>query len=363
MTRMKLVIVVGARPNFIKVAPFMDRAKTYRSISVILVHTGQHYDEHMSKTFFGEFDIPRPHYNLGVGSGGHALQTARIMERLEPVMLKEKPDVVLVFGDINSTLAGALVASKLAIPITHVEAGMRCYDKTVPEEINRVLTDHLSSVLFCSTKHAVQNLKKEGLTKHVYNVGDIMYDAFLKHVAKAEQVSPILAKLKLQAKAYHVLTVHRPVNTDNPKRLRAILSALKKSGERIIFPVHPRTLQSLKTLSLNKKKYPSVSFIDPLSYSDILMLVSKATTLLTDSGGLQKEAYWLKTPCITLREETEWQETVRDGWNTVVGVDEKAIVDALKTFRPTSKQHDYFGDGATAKKILDTLLSIYGKKR
>lgn len=351
---MKLLLVIGTRPNFIKVAPLVEEFKKYRKIKSILVHTGQHYDYEMSQVFFRDFNIPKPNYNLGVGSFSHACQMAKVIEKLERVVLKEKPDKIMVFGDVNSTLAGALVAAKLDIPVAHVEAGLRSYDKAMPEEINRLLTDHVSELLFCPTENAVKNLRKEGIKKGLaYNVGDIMYDALLGARNKIKK-SKILKKLNLTPKSYILMTVHRASNTDNLENLKKIIIAVGKSREKIIFPIHPRTRKQLKKIKLSK--FENLEIIKPVSYLDMLALEKDAKKILTDSGGIQKEAYWLKVPCITLRKETEWIETVKDGWNILTGVNEAKILKAIKTFNPNKKQKNYFGKGDTAKKIIKIIL-------
>ena len=325
-------------------------------MEMILVHTGQHYDFEMSQVFFQELKIPKPDYNLGVGSGSHARQTAKIMEKLEPVILRENPGLVIVVGDVNSTLAGALTAAKLNIPLTHIEAGLRSYDKTMPEEINRVLTDHISDFLFCPTETAVKNLKKEGITRGVYNVGDIMYDTLMISKLKIQK-SKLLEKVGLKPKQYLLLTVHRASNTDNLDNLRKIVMAVKESGEKIVFPVHPRTKKQLKKLKIKNLKF---KIIAPQSYFNMLVLEKNAKKILTDSGGVQKEAYWMKVPCITTRDETEWVETVKSGWNILTGVDEKKIKKAIKYFQPQKTQESWYGKGQAAKKILPILSKIYG---
>jgi len=354
--KLKFLIVVGARPNFIKIAPLFEEFKNYKNIKPVLVHTGQHYDYEMSQIFFQDLDIPTPDYNLGVGSGSHAYQTAEAMKRLEPALLKEKPDLVIVVGDVNSTLAGALAAVKLHIPVAHIEAGLRSFDISIPEEINRVLTDHISDFLFCPTKTAVKNLKKEGITKGVYFTGDIMYDAFLKNIKIAQKKSKIFQKLGLKPKTYLLLTLHRPSNVDNLDNLKKILKAVGESGEKIIFPVHPRTKKQLKKLKLKIENY-KLKIITPQGYLDMLVLEKNAKKILTDSGGIQKEAYWLKVPCIILRKKTEWVETVKDGCNILVGRDKNKIQKAIKFFNPRKKQHKYFGDGKTAKRIVKSLIN------
>jgi UDP-N-acetylglucosamine 2-epimerase (non-hydrolysing) len=355
-TKIKILTIVGTRPNFIKISPLFKEFRNHKIINPILVHTGQHYDFEMSQIFFQDLKIPKPNYNLGVGSDSHAWQTAKIMEKLEPVLLKEKPNLVIVVGDVNSTLAGALTAAKLHIPVAHIEAGLRSFDKKMPEEINRILTDHISDFLFCPTKNAVENLTKEGIKKGIYEVGDIMYDTFLKNIQIAQKNSKVLKKLKLKPKNYFLLTLHRPQNVDNPENLKKILRAVRESREKIIFPVHPRTKNSLKQVSeLTMKQYNNVSFIGPLGYLEMLTLEKNSKKILTDSGGIQKEAYWLKVPCITLRKETEWKETVKAGWNILVGYDKNKILWAIKHFSPKRRWPKYFGNGKAAKKILKIL--------
>ena len=358
--KIKILILFGARPNFIKIAPLIEEFKKYKTFNLVLVHTGQHYNYEMSQLFFQDLKIPEPDYNLGVGSGSHAKQTAKIMEKLEPIVLKEKPNLVIVVGDVNSTLAGALTAAKLYIPVAHIEAGMRSYDKTMPEEINRVLTDHISDFLFCPTKTAVKNLEKEAFKKGVYNVGDIMYDAFLKNIKIAEMKSNILQKVNLKAKEYILLTIHRASNTDNLGNLKKIITALEESGEKIIFPIHPRTKKQLKKLSL-KIKNCKLKIISPIGYLDMLILEKNAKKILTDSGGVQKEAYWLRVPCITLRNATEWVETLKKSWNILVGTEKKKIIKAIKRPLPKRPQRKYFGNGKTARIIIKIILNSYGK--
>jgi len=354
--RSKFLIVAGARPNFVKIAPLFEGFKKYKTIKPILVHTGQHYDFEMSQVFFRELKIPKPDYNLNVGSGSHAWQTAKIMEKLEPIILKEKPNLVIVVGDVNSTLAGALVAAKLHIPVAHIEAGLRSFDMTMPEEINRHLTDHISDFLFCPTKTAVENLKKEGIKKGVYNAGDVMYDTFQKFQKLAlSQIegSKILKRFNLEPKDYLLLTLHRPANVDNLNNLKKILEAIQESGEKTVFPIHPRTEKQLKKLKIENCK---LKIVNPVGYLDMLYLEKNAKKILTDSGGVQKEAYWLKVPCITLRKETEWVETVKNGWNVLVGTNKEKIIRAVKNFNPKRKQQKHFGSGRSAKKIVKILI-------
>ena len=362
--KVKILIVAGARPNFIKIAPLIEEIKKHPQMRYVLVHTGQHYDFEMSQIFFQDLKIPKPDYNLGVGSGTHAWQTAKIMERLEPLILKENPDLVIVVGDVNSTLAGALTAAKLNIPVAHIEAGVRSFDFSMPEEINRVLTDRISTFLFCPTKTAVENLKREGIKKGVYNVGDIMYDTFLKYIKIAQTKSQILKRLNLKPKTYLLLTLHRPSNVDNPDNLQRILEAVGKSGEKIVFPVHPRTKKQLKKLKrLSTFQLANFQFIDPVSYINMLCLEKNAKKIITDSGGVQKEAYWAKVPCITLRNTTEWVETVKTNWNILVGENKNKLIKVIKSFQPNKKQFSFFGNGKASEKILKILLYHLNKLR
>ena len=357
---MRILIIVGARPNFIKIAPLMKEIKKYRQIESILVHTGQHYDFEMSQVFFQELKIPKPDYNLEVRSNSHAWQTAKIMLKLEPVVLKEKPDLIFVIGDVNSTLAGALVGAKLNIKIAHIEAGPRTYEKDMPEEINRVLVDHISDLLFCPTKISIENLKEEGIKKGVYNVGDIMYDSFLKNIKIALKKSKILEELRIKPKFYYLATVHRAENTNNKARLKNIVEAFCELGN-IVFPCHPRTKKYLKKYKLWDKLNKKIEIIKPVKYLDMLLLEKNAKKILTDSGGIQKEAYWLKVPCITLMNNTGWPETVKDGWNTLTGTDKEKIIRAVQYFNPRGCHHNYYGKGESAFKIIEIILREYEK--
>lgn len=326
------------------------------------MHTGQHYDYNMSPIFFKELSIPKPDYNLGVGSGSHGEQTARMIIEIEKVLVKEKPDLVLVYGDTNSTMAGAIVAAKMNIPLAHVEAGLRSYDREMPEEINRVVTDHLSDLLFCPTETAVENLKKEGITEGVFNTGDVMYDAIvtyrkLAHHSFSEGGSKILKNLNLKPKTYLYATVHRAENTDKKENLGNIVQAFSESAETIVFPSHPRTKKMLNKFNLALSD--NVKIIDPVGYLDNLVLLGNAKKILTDSGGIQKEAYFLKIPCITLRNETEWVETVQDGWNVLVGADKEKILNMVEIFNPKRKQTAKFGDGNAAEKIIAVISSNF----
>ncbi|MFI5348162.1 MAG: non-hydrolyzing UDP-N-acetylglucosamine 2-epimerase [Elusimicrobiota bacterium] len=349
---MKILTVVGARPQFIKAAALSRELR--RAHREILVHTGQHYSGNMSDIFFKELDLPAPDYNLGVGSGGHGVQTGRMLARIETVLLKERPDCVLVYGDTNSTLAGALAAVKLHIPVVHVEAGLRSFNRGMPEEINRILTDQASTLLFCPSRTAAANLRKEGIVAGVHIVGDIMQDALLFAARKAARRSAVLQKLGLEPGGYLLATVHRAENTDDPVRLRRILSALRTlaKGEPVIFPVHPRTKKQMRALGAGHGR---VRMIAPVGYLDMIMLERSARLILTDSGGVQKEAYWLEVPCLTLRDETEWVETVPSGWNRLVGANEQDIVRAARAARRPAAHPHLYGDGRSARRCASLL--------
>ncbi|GIV96198.1 MAG: UDP-N-acetyl glucosamine 2-epimerase [Herpetosiphonaceae bacterium] len=315
---MKIVTVVGARPQFIKAAAVSRILRSTPGLNEILVHTGQHYDENMSDVFFEELNIPRPDYHLGIGSGSHGAQTGRMLEAIEQVLLAERPNWVLVYGDTNSTLAGALAAAKLHIPVAHVEAGLRSFNRKMPEEINRVLTDHAADLLFAPTEAAVENLRREGIPgERVIFVGDVMYDAALYFGTRAEQRSDVLARLGLKAQNYVLATIHRAENTDNADRLRDIVSGLVDLAHDIavVLPLHPRTRGALQREGLLDKAIGPICLIDPVGYLDMIMLEKHARLIITDSGGVQKEAFFYRVPCITLRNETEWTELVTLGWN------------------------------------------------
>jgi UDP-GlcNAc3NAcA epimerase len=353
---MKIVSIVGARPQFIKCAPLSRELR--KDHSEILVHTGQHYDPEMSEIFFTELNIPPPDYHLGVGSGTHGTQTGQILAGVEEILLREKPALVIVYGDTNSTLGGALAAVKLHIPVAHVEAGLRSFDRTMPEEINRVVTDHVSELLFCPTETAVENLRKEGITNGVALVGDVMVDALTYNRDIAMERSTVVGRLGLTPGSYLVMTVHRPSNTDSEENMRHILQAVERSGKNVVFPVHPRTRRYLGEHGLWDKLPDQMICTGPLGYLDMLRLMDDAAKVLTDSGGVQKEAYILGIPCITLRDTTEWVETVEDGWNVLVGADEEAILSAIHTFTPTSEQRDVFGPPDASRRIAEIIRSI-----
>jgi len=360
---MKILTIVGARPQFIKAAP-VSQAIRNAGHTEFLVHTGQHYDYGMSQVFFDELRIPQPDANLAIGSGAHGQQTGQMLMRLEQVIQEERPDCVLVYGDTNSTLAGALAAVKLQVPVAHVEAGLRSFNRSMPEEHNRVLVDHCADLLFCPTQTAVNLLTTEGITHGVHLVGDTMYDAVLQFVELARQQSTILATLDLDPKHYLLATVHRPYNTDEPNNLRAILAAFAELDEPVIFPVHPRTRKKISELELDIahpdriRPFRNPHFVDPIGYLDMLMLEQNARLILTDSGGIQKEAFFFAVPCITLRPETEWVETVETGWNVLVDADPAKIVNAvLSQGWPTGTPPAVFGDGQASERIVEILQS------
>ena len=344
---MKIISIVGARPQFIKCAPLSKELRKTNEEKII--NTGQHYDLEMSEIFFKELDIPHPDYNLGIGSGTHGEQTGRMLIDIEKILMHEKPDFVQVYGDTNSTIAGALAASKIGIRVAHVEAGLRSFDRSMPEEINRILTDHISSLLFCPTPQAVTNLKNEGIVSGVHMVGDVMQDALLTYSAAAGKVSNILTKLDLNVNEYFVITVHRPGNTDNKENLRSIIEALKRFERKVVFPVHPRTEKYLKEYGFWEKMPSNVIVTKPLGYLDMLHLMNNAEKILTDSGGIQKEAYMLGKPCITLRENTEWVETVDAGWNVLVGADMEKIVKAVEDQRVPDGRPLLYGENVCEK--------------
>jgi len=348
---MKFVSLVGARPEFIQAAP-VSRALR-RAHHEILVHTGQHYDHRMSQVFFDHLQLPEPDYNLEVGSGSHAEQTGEMLARLEAVLLDTKPDAVIIRGDTNSTLVGALAASKLHIPLIHIEAGERSYNKGMPEEINRLVADRLADALFCVTQTAVRHLAEEGIVRGVHFSGDVMLDALQQNLPVAQRESTILARVGLPPGYYLLATVHRAYNTDNPDDLRGTVAAFNAIREPIVFPVHPRTRGAIERLGFTFA--PHVLAIEPVGYLDMLMLESNARAILTDSGGVQREAYFLSVPCITLRTETELIETVQVGWNNLVGTQTDRIIATVRDFLPPVEHPPLFGDGHAAERIVEIL--------
>jgi len=362
------MLVLGARPQIVKSAPIIREASKRAEIELQLVHTGQHYDYEMSKIFFNELELPNPSINLGVGSGTHAWQTGRMMIGLEKVMSKLEPDMVLVPGDTNSTLAGALAAVKLHVPVGHVEAGARSYDMRMPEEVNRRLTDHCSWLLFAPTKNCAKNLEREGLAKeHISLSGDTMYDSLLYHMPKALRIN-VLDKFDLEDGNYGVVTLHRPENVDDPKRLRNISEALiQLESLTLLFPVHPRAMKMLKITGLLKhlRRAKHLKLVDPVGYLEMLHLVKRARMIFTDSGGLQKEAFWLGTPCLTFRDKTEWVETVKLGANVLVSDDKNLIFQKTKEYEESEdlkkklkNMPNPFGEGDAARKILEVLINF-----
>ena len=362
---MKLLTIIGARPQFIKAAPFSEEFR--KNNEEILVHTGQHYDANMSDIFFDELEMPKPNYNLGVGSSSHGKQTASMLVGIEEILLKEKPDGLLVYGDTNSTLAGALAASKLHIPVFHVEAGLRSYNKLMPEEQNRILTDHISDMLLCPTQTAVDNLKKEGITVGVANTGDIMYDTVLRNIGIANEkysnglwfdeiVRENSEISKISENEYYLATIHRAENTDNPEKLSNIFKAFSELDKPVLLPLHPRTKKLIENLEVGMK---NIIVIKPVGYLLMLYLTSNAYMVVTDSGGLQKEAYFLKTPCTTLRDQTEWVETLENSWNVLSQIDVNEIkakvqreLTCLQYPQPKS-----FGEGNAAFKICEAIVN------
>lgn len=348
---MKIVTVIGARPQFIKAAAVS--VKLREKNNEVIIHTGQHYDKNMSDIFFSELGIPIPDYNLNVGSGEHGYQTGNMLIKIEEILMAEKPDCVLVYGDTNSTFAGALAASKMLIPVAHIEAGLRSFNMKMPEEQNRILTDHIASYLFAPTNTAVDNLSMEGIFKNVYNSGDVMYDAVLHFSKIAVKRSSILSDNRLESNKYILSTIHRAENTNDVKRLKNIIEAFNESRELIVLPLHPRTRKYIEDYSLNFEE--NVKVIDPVGYIDMLMLELNSKKIVTDSGGIQKEAFFIGKACITLRDETEWIETVKNGWNTLTGADKSRIIDAIVSFNPTTERLDYFGNGDATDKIVNIL--------
>lgn len=357
---MKLITIVGARPQFIKAAVVSRAIAEHNKLNngeVIeekIIHTNQHYDANMSDIFFKEMHIPQPHFNLHVGGGMQGAMTGRMLEKIEAILVDEKPDYVLIYGDTNSTLAGALAAVKLHIPVVHVEAGLRSFNMNMPEEVNRILSDRVSKLLLCPTETAVKNLQVENITHGVYNVGDVMYDAvkFYGSIAKPDEAVKALAEGK-----YYLSTVHRAENTDDINRLADIMRALDKIAEdvKVILPLHPRTR---KTMAANNIVLKNVCIIEPVGYFDILYLLKNSVGVLTDSGGMQKEAYFFAKPCFTLRDETEWVELVDCGANILVGADYDKIIATVKNYKYEAKLFEklIYGDGKAGEKIVDLLL-------
>ncbi|MFO8108937.1 MAG: UDP-N-acetylglucosamine 2-epimerase (non-hydrolyzing) [Thermoplasmata archaeon] len=351
---MKILTIVGARPQFVKA--FVVSRELRKKHEEVLVHTGQHYDENLSKIFFDELEIPKPDHNLGIGSRSHGFQTAEMIRGIEDIAKNENPDIINIYGDTNSTLSGAIVGSKLESIVAHVEAGLRSFNRDMPEEINRVLTDHASDLLFAPSETAVNNLKNEGITKGVHLVGDVMFDAILWARDVAAKKSNIMDELGLEKDGFILSTVHRAGNTDDRERLAGIMKGLSQAPLPVVLPIHPRTEKRLKEFNLYNNFINKIRLVDPVSYLDFVKLLDMAKIVATDSGGIQKEAFSLDTPCITLRDETEWVETVRCGWNILVGANTGKITDALNTeWILTEKKPIPYGDGNASKKIVEIL--------
>lgn len=359
MKKLRVLSVVGARPQFIKASVISKELRKHHR--EILVHTGQHYDYEMSDSFFDSLGVPEPDENLGIGSCSHGRQTGEMLVGLERLILKHEPDWVLVYGDTNSTLAASLASAKINIPICHVEAGVRSYNRQMPEEINRVLTDRLSSLLLCPSESAARNLLKEGIERGVHVVGDVMADVLFEFIeGNVSEKTRVIQKYDVVPDRYLVVTAHRAENTDDENKLLSILSALSAVGEQhpVIFPMHPRTKEAIKRLGPIDEVSAfrrNVRVLPPIPYPEMIFLVQNAKALLTDSGGLQKESYWLETPCITLREETEWTETIDAGWNVLVGSNASRIIKAVDELNVPNAHPQLYGDGHTAKRCIHLL--------
>ena len=357
---MKVITIVGARPQFIKAAALSRKIRQH--FNEILVHTGQHYDANMSELFFNELNIPRPDYNLNVGSASHAKQTGEMMIKIEEILLKEKPDGILVYGDTNSTLAGALAASKLLIPIFHIEAGLRSYNMNMPEEQNRILTDRLSKILFCPTEAAVDNLTKEGISSGVYNVGDVMCDAVLFYSNELDKYDKKYFQDRLIGlfeevrpfDRWYIATIHRAENTDDISKISEILKAFEQFDAPVLFPVHPRT-KSLVSMLRENHNYKNIIFVEPFGYLDMLFFAKNAVKVVTDSGGLQKEAYILGTPCVTVRDQTEWVETLNGNNNILCKPCSEELLQKININYIDKNVYPYYGDGNAAGRICEIM--------
>jgi UDP-GlcNAc3NAcA epimerase len=381
---MKLVTIIGARPQIIKAAALSRAIRNHYSdkIQEIIVHTGQHYDDNMSQVFFDELQIPRPDYNLHVGSASHGVQTARMTEGIEALLIKEQPDFIVLYGDTNSTLAGAVAAAKIHVPIVHIEAGLRSFNKSMPEEINRIVCDHCSTLLFSPTKAGFENLRHEGFpidneppytidNPKVFHCGDIMYDNSLYFANIAEEKTDIIQRLELADKPFILATIHRDSNTDHPERLCAIFKAFIRLSKdcHVVLPLHPRTSKLLK-VNLNEElqkqifNNPGISLIPPVSFLEMIALERHAQLVMTDSGGVQKEAYFFQKPCIILRPETEWVEIVQTGNAILADADENHIMEAWQHFKdnPPTAFPEIFGDGHAAEFMLERMLEIFSRK-
>ncbi|MCI4671322.1 MAG: UDP-N-acetylglucosamine 2-epimerase (non-hydrolyzing) [Bacteroidia bacterium] len=364
-TKIKLMSLVGARPQFIKLAPLVKAIEVFNEgssstqVDHYIIHTGQHYDHGMSDIFFDELEIPHPDINLGVGSGPHGVQTGKMLEGIEKILMDEKPDMLVIFGDTNSTIAGALAAAKLHIPIAHIEAGLRSFNRKMPEEVNRIMSDHVSDLLLAPTPTAIANLKNEGLESRTISSGDIMYDTVMLNSKLAEKKSTILEKLNLEKGSYAIATCHRAENTNDPQRLTHIMNSFNKIATEhlpVVFPMHPRTKHILPNVLPDWKAAENLIILEPLGYLDMVQLIGGAKMALTDSGGLQKEAFFLECPCVTMRDETEWTETVEAGGNIITGADPEKIMNAVQHWEKmtaqghtfTEKLQETFGEGKSA---------------
>jgi UDP-GlcNAc3NAcA epimerase len=358
--RKTVLTVVGARPQFVKAA-VVSRAFAGLGVHEVIVHTGQHYDPSMSDVFFKELDIPKPARNLGIGSGPHGRQTGLMLQALEDAILEIEPSMVVIYGDTNSTLSAALAASKLHVPISHVEAGLRSFNMRMPEEVNRILADRVSTLLFCPTPTAVDNLTREGISEGVFEVGDVMYDAALFYADRTPDLSKTVAR-DYGPKGFYLATLHRAENTDDPARMEAIFTALDILDRPVVFPVHPRTRKRLADLGLAPQG--AIRLVEPVGYLEMAALERAAAVVLTDSGGMQKEAYFHGVPCITLRDETEWVETVEAGWNILAGADAVTIAAATMLFRKRQPKGeiDAFGDGRAGEKIARIVKKAVGAR-
>ena len=351
----KIVTVIGARPQFVKASVVSKELR--KKFKEVIIHTGQHYDKNMSDIFFEELSIPKPDYNLGVGSGSHAYQTGMMLIEIEKVLIKEKPDYVLVYGDTNSTIAAALAASKLLIPVIHIEAGLRSFNMNMPEEQNRVLTDHISSILFAPTDDAVNNLSKEGINKNVFNVGDVMCDSvlFFSKQVKKNNIGLIPIYEEKKYNKWYLTTIHRAENTTNSENLYQILKTLNDLDELVIFPVHPRIRKMIDELE-KENHYQNIYFVEPVDYLTMLYLTKNSKKVITDSGGLQKECYILNVPCITVRDQTEWVETLNNGYNTLAKPEYNDLYKKIINAKINDKNKiNYYGDGNASKKMTDIL--------
>lgn len=358
----KIITVVGARPQFIKAAAIsrVIQQDFVGQVEERIVHTGQHFDDNMSKVFFDELGIPQPHHHFAISGGHHGAMTGQMLEAIESVLLEEKPDWVLVYGDTNSTLAGALAAAKLHISVAHVEAGLRSFNMRMPEEVNRILSDRVANQLFCPTQAAVANLEAEGIKQGVHNVGDVMYDVALYYKDRSRVASQVLQRLQIEAKSYALATCHRAENTDDPNKLKEILTALSQVSLKmtVVFPLHPRTRKLIQSYGY-QDLLANLVVTDPLPFLDMVALEQDAAVIITDSGGVQKEAFFYAVPCITMRQETEWVETVELGWNKLTGACAEQVVSAVQHYlmHPPSPNYSMpYGDGMASKIILNHLI-------